>query len=382
MTRITGRKLGSRNRGYNVFQRAGKSTWAVAWTDGLGKRIERGGFKSKSIATEVGKAKAAESDRVRGGVVSAHEAAALAAGKLAIEKHLEAWKSAMKHRGCTENHYIWEHRRGEKLCELAGFRTLDSIAPERVQRALSRVADDTSPQNARHYYGAFHAFIRWCIETRKLTRDPALGAKIPKAAGKVFTRTVIPYDKLPDLIRAARERVTRAKHRRIDRAMYWAVMAYTGLRRREAASLTPDSFDLRDGFITVDAAYSKNRRRDSLPIPADVAVMLAAWLKDKPKRQRVFPFSPHWSCEELFRADCAAAGITPSHGERLGVHSLRRFYITHCVKTSGLAVAQRLARHSTPTLTMSYTDLSMPDYGKAIDSLPKVEQEGKGRKLA
>ena len=54
----------------------------------------------------------------------------------------------------------------------------------------------------------------------------------------------------------------------------------TGLRAGELASLTIGSFDLDADppTITVEAAYSKRRRRDVLPLRSDLAVLLRPYL--------------------------------------------------------------------------------------------------------
>ncbi|MEZ6050028.1 MAG: hypothetical protein R3C02_01365 [Planctomycetaceae bacterium] len=53
-----------------------------------------------------------------------------------------------------------------------------------------------------------------------------------------------------------------------DRAMLYATAAYTGLRASELASLIPASFNLKStpNTVTVQAAYSKHRREDVLPV--------------------------------------------------------------------------------------------------------------------
>jgi hypothetical protein len=62
--------------------------------------------------------------------------------------------------------------------------------------------------------------------------------------------------------------------------MLYLVSANTGLRANELASLTAASFDLEGdpATVTVEAGYSKRRRRDVLPLRADLAVLLCPFL--------------------------------------------------------------------------------------------------------
>jgi integrase len=61
-----------------------------------------------------------------------------------------------------------------------------------------------------------------------------------------------------------------------DRAILYVVAANTGLRADELTTLTSDSFDLdaEQPTVTVEAAYSKHRRRDVLPLRADLVALL------------------------------------------------------------------------------------------------------------
>jgi integrase len=75
--------------------------------------------------------------------------------------------------------------------------------------------------------------------------------------------------------------------------MLYVLSAYTGLRESELASLTPESFALNadSPTVTVQAAYSKRRREDTVPLRADLARMLCDWLAGKPAGQRAWPGS-------------------------------------------------------------------------------------------
>src|SRR5262249_42705074 len=76
-----------------------------------------------------------------------------------------------------------------------------------------------------------------------------------------------------------------------ERAMLYAVAGYTGLRASELASLTPESFNLdaQLATVTVQAAYSKHRRQDVLPLHISLVALLRPWLAAKPEGQSVWP---------------------------------------------------------------------------------------------
>ena len=152
--------------------------------------------------------------------------------------------------------------------------------------------------------------------------------------------------------------------------------------------------------MTVKAAYSKRRRDDRQPIRADLGERLAAWLADKPKHRPVFAAMPEKQARML-RADLRRAkarwireasegatrrerrssdflAVEDSEGRVVDFHALRATYITALVKGgASMKVAQELARHSDPKLTMNvYTRLGIHDLSGAIDALAGDPTDG------
>jgi hypothetical protein len=71
----------------------------------------------------------------------------------------------------------------------------------------------------------------------------------------------------------------------------WWIKNWFPLASSELASLTPESFDLDADkpAVTVEAAYSKRRRRDSQLLRPDLAVLLRDYLGTKAPGQPVGP---------------------------------------------------------------------------------------------
>ena len=65
--------------------------------------------------------------------------------------------------------------------------------------------------------------------------------------------------------------------------MLYILAVNTGLRARELASLTWESFNLNDSEASVRilAAYSKHRREDILPMRKDLAMKFADWQREQ-----------------------------------------------------------------------------------------------------
>lgn len=154
--------------------------------------------------------------------------------------------------------------------------------------------------------------------------------------------------------------------------MLCRVMGATGLRRSEAASLKPERFDLKSDppTATVEAAYSKRRRDDAQPLPEQLAEKLRPWLARQPKGRALWRL-PEKPYQRLLKPDLRAAGIAERDEARRVVdfHSFRHGYVTRLVASGiSVSVAQRLARHSTPNLTLGvYSQVELADERAALD---------------
>jgi integrase len=161
-----------------------------------------------------------------------------------------------------------------------------------------------------------------------------------------------------------------------DRVVIYQLAARTGFRASEVASLTPESFDLDAPSVTVEAAYSKHRRKDVQPLRDDTAAMMRDYLRDRQAGQPVWPGNWHPAAAAILRADLAAAGIpyTDAEGRVYDFHALRHQFISDMVEAGVHPKdAQTLARHSTITLTMDrYAHVRRPNLHAALDRLPDL----------
>ena len=166
--------------------------------------------------------------------------------------------------------------------------------------------------------------------------------------------------------------------------MLYHLAVTTGLRASELASLTPRSFDLGSDppTVAVEAGYSKHRRRDVLPLRADVANAMSEYLSSRQLRDDERLWTGSWSRKGsaiMIRKDLAAADIPyeDDAGRVFDFHALRHQFISSLAQ-AGVhpKEAQSLARHSTISLTMDrYTHLNVVDLTGALDRLPAIAVE-------
>jgi integrase len=270
-----------------------------------------------------------------------------------------------KHVGLDEADDVRRQRRALTGDELRRLLTVARLRPvAEFGRPKVRVVDDTRPATSR---------ATW--KRAELTFDTIVAAA-DRGRGRLR----------PDVV----ERLERDGR---ERALLYAVLVTTGLRKGELAALTVGDVLLDDGqpVIVLPGADAKNGQRATLPLRPDVAAELREWIADEAEavcRQRVgvagitVPrgdarlFTVPAGLVRILDRDLAAAGIPKrdDRGRTVDVHALRHTFATHLV-AAGVAprTAQAALRHSTLELTMQhYTDPRLLDVAGALAALPAL----------
>jgi integrase len=250
---------------------------------------------------------------------------------------------------------------------------------EVVQVLRDRLCRGVGPATCNHYLTAAKGFTRWLARERRIPADPLSHLSRMNAEADVRrSRRALKEDAFARFIEATGAGRPFRSLTGPDRLVLYTLAANTGFRARELASLTPASFALDAGppTVTVEAAYSKRRRRDVQPLRRDLAEVMRAYLARRPARQPIWPGSWAERSADMLSADLAAAGIPyqDDAGRYFDFHALRGQFIS-LLAARGVhpKVAQALARHSTITLTMDYyTHLDLLDVGGALDRLPEL----------
>jgi integrase len=254
------------------------------------------------------------------------------------------------------------------------------LTASRVQSFLADLRDEgTSIQTSNHYLRAIKQLTRWMVKDRRSHDDPLqFVSMLNVSTDRRHDRRPLAEAEFSALLQAARAGRSVLGMEGPDRAMLYAVAAYTGLRASELASLTRQSFRLDDDTptVTVQAAYSKHRRQDVLPLHPSLVAMIRPWLFAKPTWGRIWPgkWAEYKTAGKMMQVDLKAAGVEyiDAHGLYADFHALRHTFITNMMK-SGVnpKTAQALARHSTIDLTMNvYASLTVTDQAAALNTLP------------
>lgn len=384
----------------SLYQRTTKGAWIASWYDDKGKRRERTtGTTDKAAAERILRKRVTDAALRRDNVIDAGAESLSAQGRRPIAEHFADWQSALENKGTSAKQVKLVTTRADVMLRECGFSTLAEVEPANVQGAIRLLqSDDLSARTINRYLQSLIQFLRWCVDDRRLASNPLAGIASVKVIGQTYTRRPLDADELSLMIATTDTAPIWRNMTGADRAMLYRVATGTGFRASELASLTPSSFDVKSDTpaVTVRAAYSKRRRDDRQPIRFDLAGALRPWLAHRPAGAPVFAMPDRTA--EMIRRDLRPAKaryirqtadradrrdrrrdgfLAPidDEGRVVDFHSLRATYITMLVRSgASVKVAQELARHSDPKLTMNvYTRLGVHDLAAALDRLPALQ---------
>jgi len=303
-----------------------------------------------------------------------------AAGGKPLKEHLEDYKQNLLAKANTSKHAEQVFSRIERLITDCKFIVWSDISASKVQRHLSDMrnnGDGISIQTSNYYLASLKAFLAWMVQDRRTNENPlihlkALNAKVDRR----HERRALSVDELRLLLEKTEGQPNRFNMTGSERAMLYRLAVETGLRAGELRSLTVSSFDLEGLKIKLEAAYSKHRREDILPLRTDTAQQLQAFLAGKMPGTTVFRMPSPSNVVRMFRKDLEAAGISyrDESGKVIDFHSLRHTTASLLAATGvNPKVAQALLRHSTVELTLGrYSHLYKGQESDAVASLPDL----------
>ncbi|MGD0138497.1 MAG: tyrosine-type recombinase/integrase [Tepidisphaeraceae bacterium] len=350
-----------------------------------------------------------------------------AATTKALADHVEDWRAALLAKGNTRDYVDLSANRVLRIVTGLKLTTVGDVSASRVQTFLAGLRQDRKDDKGNvhpgigaasfnYYLRDARSFFRWMVRDGRAFESPLAHLQgVNARTDKRHDRRALAVDELRWLLDVTERGYTttgpdgkpsqvvqvveRYGMSGADRAMLYRLAVETGLRSAELRSLTRGSFNLAGNTPTVAiaAAYGKNRRQDVLPLKPDTAAMLAKHLAGKMPTAPAFTMPRRDTIIDMMQADLtaartawiAAAGTQQERGEResgtflaykddagrcADFHALRHTFISN-LAAGGVhpKTAQRLARHSTITLTMDrYTHLRREDLAGALEVLPDL----------
>lgn len=302
-------------------------------------------------------------------------------GSTPIGPAIDGWEADMRRRGVRPGSIRHFRRYAEMSAQHAEWRTVADISFESAAKYLGAMRDAGRWSGTTHDQAAsaLRCFGKWLHRAGHRDVDPLIHLEGSGEPGEPGSRALTTAE-----VRAiVKEAVNRAKYDRrsakSDAAVFWVFMARTGLRYAEASRCRwrDICLDGADGpFLLTCPTWSKNRRRQSVPINPELCRLLRAHeasVKHGPM-DRVFPVAP---ARPTFAKLREAAGVAyeDRRGRKATPHSLRKHLDTELDRLGiPMGVRHRIIRH-VHGLDEKYLDhLEVADLA-AVTALPDLWPE-------
>jgi integrase len=222
------------------------------------------------------------------GVLDMHRAA----GGKPLFDHIADFRISLIAKGDTREYAALVSGRAQSVIDGCGFRTWSDIRADRIERYLAdRRSGEKgiSAQTSNFHLQAAQQFCRWMVQNRRASESPlAHLKKLNVKTDRRHDRTAFEVEEVQRLLAATYKGPVRFGMAGPERALLYRFTVETGLRRNELRSLRVSSFDFAANTVTVEAAYSKHRQVDVLPVRPETAAELQAFFAGKLPEAKAF----------------------------------------------------------------------------------------------
>jgi integrase len=355
--------------------------WYVKYYDATGKQKWVKGYTQKGETEKLGHRLEDEKTRILRGDLDPQQEAQKVERRKAIADHIEEYRNHLTAGGRSDNHLSYTIADIEAFVEFAQVATASTITRTQVdawvlelvaaneayrswQEAGSEGKANGSANSARtinRRVGSVQAFLKWAQQAGAVTQYVL--NKYPKreVRGNAIRQSrALTDDEVTKLLAWAKKN-TPARHDLYQLALL------SGLRAEECAALTPASFDLERGTLTVHSKDPRHSDRvDVVPLHPELTKLVAKLAKGKATGTPLFEL-PRQQAEQL-REDCIAAGID---AQGVTFHGLRHTFVTRLArKNVHPTITRKLARHRDIAMTLGYyTHWSTADEKAALAML-------------
>jgi site-specific recombinase XerD len=306
--------------------------------------------------------------------------------RLTLPDLLAKWKQYMLDNGTSAAGARDLTQRARDVCEGAQAQRVSDLNPAAVlewvgarRRANHHRRGGFGALTASNYIGAVKGFTRWCaVIERSEPHDHLSGLRYQRdESDPRRPRRALSESELRLFLRTVRR--SQAIVSGLTGRERWALYLFacsTGLRAIELSRLTAAQISVSRAEVTIERG-AKSKRRDVLPIPPDALRAV------KPLLRGMGPLWPNrvgraaawwlWGAR-MVRADLSEAGIPARDGGLVyDLHALRGQYATDLDRAGvSLVRAQKLMRHSSPTLTAKF--YTRPDAGELAVEVAKLKR--------
>ncbi len=355
-----------------------RAKWYFCYTDHTGFRRTRSGFTDKKKTEQLAANLEYQALQRKLELIDPDKERLVAEKNRPILEHIEDFETSLAKQ--TPKYRKLIINRIKLMVSTGKLETMASVTIAEVEKAIHRICKkkEAGYKTYNHYVDACFAFCNWLHKkAKRIPSNPIDGIEKLNAEEDVrHPRRALTAKEFACLVHSARSSgVSIQCYDGETRSRIYILSYMTGLRRSELASLTPESFSLtsEQPILTVEAAHSKHRRKDVLPLHPELVAMLCEWLADVEPSTPLFPKLAKRRTWLMVKKDLERVGIPyKTAGGIADFHAAgRHTHITELLRNgASLVEAKELARHSDIKMTMKYTHIGMDDQAKALGNLP------------
>ena len=325
------------------------------------------------------------------------------AEKTSVLEYLDHYHAHLKAR-FSSAHANEQRAKVQKVIKLARAVYLPEITQPKLLSSLNKLATEKrfSTATFNHYVAALKAFFNFVDNHLGALRvNPTKGIKKRTVhdGSLIHKRRAFTPEEADFLVTAIKDFAAhpRASISPVDRSFCYRLALQTGLRAKELSCLQPEDFDLTKHTVTIQAAYSKNKRTDVIPISQALANTLEPWLKTKKPKTKLWSGAYHRGqlgkllkidmlrARELYISQASTEEEVKkrqaddflrwqdSSGLFADFHSQRATFITNLASlTPNIKEVQELARHQNALTTLRYVKTTKAALANLISRMPVV----------
>lgn len=263
----------------SIYRRKKKGPYYITYFVRPGQRKTVKGCKDKAATEAFARKLEADAMLRREGVIDPKNDRYAAAEAKPLKDHLADMVVALKAKAVTIKQAETVEARVTHMLALCKAEHISQISPSAMQGALGTIREagaskqsrkkGASLQTCNHYLRAVKQFTRWLWRDGRAREDPlAHLSGFNVQLDRRHDRRALTDEELAWLMQGAEQGPVAYGMTGPDRAILYQVAVGTGLRANELRNLVPGSFDLdaHPPTVTVEAAYSKHRRKDAQPM--------------------------------------------------------------------------------------------------------------------
>jgi integrase len=354
-------------------------TWTAQFIDenGTSQRVSTK-TTVRSVAEKILARYQTEVDRIRSGVATRDELSKAHFRLVTLEKALEQYRIKMIADGSTIGHVNSTQKKIIHVFGATGIETLTDIRREPIERWIANEiqAKTLAPGTINHYLKAMKSFSQYLTDIELLPSHPLKSVrKLNESVDQRKHRRAMTAEEVERLLQVATLDEASRIWKGGERVLIYRLLLGTGLRSTELSLLTPNQIDFERCLPRIEAANTKNKKANVLPMRPDLVQSVKEWVAEHgvQSHERIFRFNGK-SIRHAFYKDLAAANVKRknSDGRSIDVHALRKTFGTMLAMAGvPLTTVQRLMRHYSPILTAKlYIDVDPINMLQALEQLP------------